>query len=282
LQVTVGLLYSSQLLVELCGKSAVQVSSFKDDFPTFEVSPGESVLAISTQCGWLDASGPTLKLTARGMALQQAAKGARQLRHQLQDIIENLHPAWSVSLRNGRQESVRGMPAEIRQCLQEAGLMQPPDDAIRTWWTRCATIGRFLHSLAKVDSGQEGELATISHERKRTGKEPYWQAFESNFAGYDVESVVEKDSMERLLIESKYTVNKFSQASFFLSRNEWQVAAEADHYVFHLWAAKPTLSLLVVPADRVAEHIPENRGKGNWKDVEILMSPFMDCKVEPL
>ncbi len=106
------------------------------------------------------------------------------------------------------------------------------------------------------------------------GVPPYWQGFESNFAGYDLLSQIDRGDHRRLLIEVKTSVSRVKDASFFVTRHEWDTALRSDHYLFHLWALKPSPNLLVVEAAELRPNIPADQGSGVWKQVWLQMAPF--------
>ena len=115
---------------------------------------------------------------------------------------------------------------------------------------------------------------TLTHERKRTQREPIWQGFESNLIGYDVLSVVDKRNNNLLLIEVKTSDTAQKLASFHISENEWQVSISSRNYIFHLWSLKPKPDLIIISPDQLEPHIPNNNGEGKWESAIIPFEVF--------
>ena len=113
------------------------------------------------------------------------------------------------------------------------------------------------------------------YEQIRTGKDPAWQAVESNLSGFDILSVVGEMDNRKLPIEVKTTSGTIGHGSFYISRNEWETGITSDYYNFHLWALGDiNPSLAVLDKADVAPHIPTNRGDGSWDAVEIPFAAF--------
>ena len=104
---------------------------------------------------------------------------------------------------------------------------------------------------------------------------PKWQAFETNFAGYDVLSVQNSGNPRHLKIEVKASVRRFREAFINVTEHEWITAqtAPAD-YTFYVWILTENEttqkhSLFIIPASEIAPHIPSNQGNGVWKQAAI-------------
>ena len=77
------------------------------------------------------------------------------------------------------------------------------------------------------------------------------------------------------LIEVNASKQPLESASFFVSENEWSVAAShLESYHFHLWLLGDRPILVDIPSREIAPHIPQNRDAGLWKSVEIPFSIF--------
>lgn len=102
------------------------------------------------------------------------------------------------------------------------------------------------------------------------GRDPLWQALESNAAGYDIPSWLDNQSPERLIIAVKCSVLPMDSAWIHITRNEWQTAATAQHAVFHIWSVRSNgRSLWVRSRDDLQNHIALNQGDGEWETVRI-------------
>jgi len=167
------------------------------------------------------------------------------------------------------------MPEPARQCLSEAGLTSsPPSNAAISWWDDLAAAarGRLADYMAKV--GREGERHSIAYEERRVGRKPYWQSIESNKSGFDLLSVTEINDEAELQIEVKASERPVPSASFHITRNEWEIATNASHYVFHLWSLITQQQLAVLSPAEIKDHIPIEQGRGQWETVVIPFSVF--------
>ena len=89
-------------------------------------------------------------------------------------------------------------------------------------------------------------------------------------AGYDIKSWRKKNGeIVPRLIESKKT----QQNRFFLSRNEFETAKKnRENYRLYYWTNKkenqPTKKFTY---EELKENTPEDKGQGNWTNVEITV-----------
>jgi hypothetical protein len=277
---SVGVLYSCHSFLELVRRSPIDSTAFPEMFQTFEVASATSILQVTQLCEWisLGANGE-IHLSSRGAEVLRAPSPDARLRVQLQHMVTAIHPPWLAVLTSGRREAERSLPPDARQCFREAGLLDGYDAAVIEWWDKAAGAARIMRDETKRDSGRIGERYSIAYETSRVGKEPYWQGFESNFAGYDLISQQSRSEDSRLLIEVKASFSRLKEARFFISRNEWDVATTSDSYLFHLWVLKPSPMLLVVPRDDVLRHIPGDQGDGQWKQAILPMTCFHSFEV---
>lgn len=277
---SVGVLYSCHSFLELIRKSPVTSAAFPEMFQTFEVATASSVLQATQVCEWvtLGARGE-VSISQRGMEVLDAGGSDARLRVQLRHMISSLQPPWVAALTSGRREAEKSLPPEAHQCFDEAGLLDGYNAATIEWWDTVAGVARLIKDSAKKDSGRLGERYSLAFEQDRVGVRPYWQGFESNFAGYDILSQHSRGDSRRLLIEVKACYARPIDGLFFLSRNEWDVATRSGQFVFHLWALRPAPRLFAVSPKTVVDHVPSDEGKGMWKQVVIPLSPFATCEV---
>jgi hypothetical protein len=273
---SVGILYAAQEFLEFVSKSPVLDLSFPDVFSTFSVASPRAVLELSQKCEWvrLNVTGK-LEITERGLQVLQGKYPEFILRIQIGHLIESYLPPWIPLLSRGRQEAQRYFPADVRQCFREANLFSEPTDEIVSWWDKYSKISRKTRRDSNLETGRRGEKLSIEHERWRTQREPFWQGLESNLAGYDVLSVVDAEDVRPLRIEVKTSNSVREVASFYLSRNEWQVATTSDNYVLHLWALQPKPFLTIISFSQLQDHVPTNQGDGMWESVSIPFSAFI-------
>jgi hypothetical protein len=97
---------------------------------------------------------------------------------------------------------------------------------------------------------------------------------ETAVSGFDVLSVVDGASSRLLKIEVKGSGMRKNEASFFVTRNEWNTAAKSPEFQFHLWLVRDDPKLFVVPASDVSSHIPKDMGSGQWKGAELFFRDF--------
>ncbi len=270
---SVGVLYSAQLFLEFVNTTPIKASDFPKIFNKFHVASPKYVLHTCLNCRWLTTNlDDYLILTSRGQEIIKSDTEIIRLRIQIKHLIDTLRPAWGSLLLYGRAESQKFFPSEVKQCFKEANLLDIYDDDVINWWDELAAIARGKQYDDKVEIGRIGEKLSFDYEKQRTGKEPFWQAIESNFSGYDILSILENGSNSPLMIEVKTCCSKSSEINFHISQNEWQVAEYSQAYVFHLWVLSTNPNLYIVQTNQMAKHIPVNKGKGIWELVQISLS----------
>ena len=132
-----------------------------------------------------------------------------------------------------------------------------------------------------MDVGRKGEKLSFEYETKRIGCYPKWIAIESNKLGYDIQSKLSKDIDSQLLIEVKASSDSAENAYFHVTINEWNVAEQADNYIFHIWLLEDGVPLLAkLDTEQIRKHIPSNNANGSWESVRIPYKSFIDSFVE--
>lgn len=276
---SVGVLYSTQSLLQIVHRGGLEVSNFATSFSRIEVADGNAVLALSQKCRWLriERNG-TIELTERGNFLRDIADPRACLREQLFDVIVAELPPWSRKLMYGRFEALKAMPDAARQCFSECELAEGFDEATVHWWDRAATSSRSERTRVNHEIGRCAEKLSLKFERTRTGADPFWQSVETSVAGFDVLSVTERDATAKLMIEVKGSSQHRNEASFYLSRNEWNTARHSKAYYFHLWLVHTVPILFVVPADELAPHVPTDGLSGHWETAQLFYRDFPQCE----
>ena len=272
---SVGVLYSTQSLLEVVAKGGVDTANFAASFARLGVADGSLVLETAQTCRWLQISDVgAIELTERGKALRAIPSAEACLREQLYDVLLAAPPPWSRKLYQGRLETLSAMPDDTKQCFKDCGLTDDTADHTVEWWDRAASTLRTGRARELNLTGRAAERLSLQYERDRTGHEPIWQGFETNRAGFDVLSVVAVGDQKRLKIEVKGSRMRKSEASFFVTRNEWNTATTSEHYEFHLWLVREAPKLFIVPASELAAHIPNDSGSGRWTGAELYFRDF--------
>ena len=125
-----------------------------------------------------------------------------------------------------------------------------------------------------LDVGRAAERLSIAYERERTGQEPIWQAIETNVAGFDVLSIIDASTRLKLKIEVKGSRMNKNEASFFVTRNEWNTAIKSTAFQFHLWLVRENAKLFVVAVPEMERHIPSDSGAGRWETAQLFFRDF--------
>ncbi len=235
--------------------------------------PPRDVLETAIALRWLEISAEGLLTpTVRGERALACDDDRLRMRSLVLDHIDAENPPWLQLASYGRRELLLQAPPGLRQVLVEAGLAYGDDADTVHFWDVLAARARGMRNAALTEIGRRGERLTIARERERIGSPPKWIALDSNAEGYDVLSQLSASDSRRLSIEVKATQQSHLSGSFHVSRNEWDFAGEALHHAFHLWDLSGTPPrLAVLSVEQIADHIPSDRGEGNW---ESAMIPF--------
>jgi len=266
---SVGLLYSTRDFLKLNTVSGMTPATFELYFKSFKYSTAEKILTVSFKCGWAKVNQQgNIEITERGHEIS-TFEYQPALLMQLEDLILNFNPPWASVLIKGRTEAKNFLPSDALQCFKECGLFgQLTDDLIR-FWDKLSLAYRNYSQKKMLEIGRAGEKLSFDHEYSRTGKIPLWQAVESNLAGFDLLSVNDKDNSQKLKIEVKATTSSIEYAKFHVTKNEWNTALASIDYIFHLWHINGTPKLYPVSLEKINNHIPSDKGDGDWESVEI-------------
>jgi hypothetical protein len=266
---SVGLLYSCRDFLKLNLETGMTPDGFKRYFQKFKYSTSENILGVSLKCGWVSITQEgTMKLTERGKHISfQEYKEA--LLFQIEDLILNFNPTWSAILQKGRTEARNFLPSDVRQCFSEAGLFEEINDELIHIWDRLALASRNYTQKRLTEIGRIGEKLSYDFELQRTGKKPIWQSIESNLSGFDLLSVQNAETNEKLQIEVKATTSTYEYAKLHLSRLEWETAVNSLNYIFHLWLLGTYNDLHSISVKKMEENIPLDCNDGQWESVKI-------------
>lgn len=275
---SVGQLYSAKQLLDWVAERQLAKSDM-NLFPRVLVCPAGDILNLSTRCGWVEVDlDGALKLSARGASIQKIDDFRLRLREQMQDIISREQPSWSKLFPKGRNETAKFVSSDVRQCLEEAGLLAVPVTAdIVAWWDEMSGLVRGIKTSVLAQTGRLGERLSLKYEEERTGKAPVWQSIESNLSGFDVLSCLSDSDGTPLQIEVKASESSLDYAQFHLTYNEWESATLARNYIFHLWLLGTSPRLASITVGQMEAHIPINSGDGVWESVRIPFGVFSEC-----
>jgi hypothetical protein len=280
--ITVGILYDAQKLMRTVNSSQVTTAELLASFRRLEVADLPLVLKLAQDCQWIELSHTdAIVLSTQGCRIHDMGNSALQLRYQLRDILSFVSPAWAKKIADGRSEALRVMPEAVRQIFSEADLLGEWTDDLVAWWDDIGLAARSRRNERNLRIGRSAERLSIEYEEQRTGRKPKWTCAETNYAGYDLLSVVARDERRPCAIEVKGSSLRLSEARFILSRNEWDVAEENSDYRLHLWLIRnqqqdALRDLRVVTSSQLATHVPTDRGVGEWSTVAIPFAPFWD------
>ena len=247
---------------------------FCASFKTFAVASASDVLELAQRCNWVALSvDGKMVVTNRGKVIIGAQSQEASLRVQMKHAIEVFQPAWAQRMRNGREEVRNYLPSEVRQCFDEAELMNEWNEEMIEWWDNLAQAARAKKNDELLLIGRKAERLSWERELTRTKSKPRWQSLESNFSGFDILSKVDETNASPLRIEVKGSTLRRKEAHFYVTRNEWKVAVTNGSYRFHLWllAHNPPM-LIEKDHTEILPHIPMDQGGGQWQNVQIKVS----------
>lgn len=270
---SVGILYSVQKFLRFISDNKLKTTEFYTAFNRYEATSSQIVLEVAESCNWiqLDLEG-NLSVTAKGNEILVQKDMLYALRVQLKHLIEKVKPSWSYLIHKGRKEAFQYFPADVKQCFKEAELINSYHKDVIKWWDILALAVRGQQLDTQLEIGRTGEELSIEYERNRVNKEPVWQSIESNLSGFDILSVVSLEDSTPLRIEVKASTNVSNSFTFYLTKNEWNVADTSKNYLFHLWVLSEHPDLYVIDKSDIAQHIPTNKGNGSWENIKITFT----------
>lgn len=191
-------------------------------------------------------------------------------------FIRFYRPLWMRNIPRGRRH-LTNAPRTAVQCLEQARLMKGHSEDVLDWWDSISFFVREIRGETTRDSGRKGESWSLSHELKRLNADPNSPtlipeivSLDDNTLGYDIRSFLEQDTPERLFIEVKASAQGHN---FFLTRNEWNVCQKNwDRFLLHHWII-PQKRLNVYRPEDLEQHVPEDRGTGQWTGIQITGLP---------
>ena len=279
---SVGVLYSIQEFLELVKVTPVKASEFPVFYKSFGVASSNQILktALSSQWVELDLT-DKLNVTPKGEEILNEKEFEERLRIQLYHLTILLKPSWSSVICYGREEAVKYFTSDVYQCFKEAGLLDSFSEDVVKWWDRLGSISRNLNNDYLLEIGRVGERLSIEFEKERTGVEPVWQSIDSSSSGYDLLSIKSANDNTPLMIEVKASTRNSKYIEFHISKNEWYIASlSRNRYIFHVWNLKPRQELYILSINDISQHIPEDKGFGEWESVVISLEKDFLSPVE--
>lgn len=267
---SVGILYSVQEFLKFVKQTPIKTTEFLSLFNRFKATSTSLVLEIAENSNWIKIEiDSNVSVTTKGEEVVSESNMRDALRIQLKHLIGDIKPSWSYLIHRGRKEAFQYFPVDVQQCFREAELTNSYEADVVKWWDMFATVARGKQQDTQLETGREGERLSLEYERNRTGKEPVWKSIDSNLAGYDILSIVDADNKTPLRIEVKTSTVRSSEFTFYVSKNEWNVAEGSSNYIFHFWVLGTTPELYIVDKSDIESSIPINKGNGIWENAKI-------------
>ena len=219
----------------------------------------------------------SIKLTNHGSLNLRCTDSKEILRNAILSYVKNKKPLWSKNIIFGRTKLLAFCNSSVYQVFVEAGLEKDITPDVLKFFDQLRDAVQLFNSENKTLIGRLGEELSLDYEENRTKQKPVWIALEDNCAGYDILSISNDSEKAPLQIEVKTSIRD-NGAAFYLTRNEWNVAEKSKNYHFHFWYIDKSNEVLFYHCDKteVAEHIPFDKGTGQWQEVYILFSIFKD------
>ena len=271
MQFSPGILQGSMALLDILSRRALTV-------PELHAVGGSSVgsaIDAAFFLRWMSVNPEGVAVpTPEGERVRLVEGYEQRLRQAILDYIDAAAPAWVQTATFGRKRLISFAGNQIGQVFLEAGLVDGTDEAVVAFWDALAARARGQKDDRLNAIGREGERLSLAYECQRTGKVPKWVAIDNNDDGYDILSVVSAEDHRKQSIEVKASTLGL-RGSFFLTRNEWDRALEAEQHAFHLWSLEePAPMLAVVRLESMNPHIPTDRGQGEWRVVNVPLVAF--------
>ncbi|OZV10839.1 hypothetical protein CIW83_18105 [Tissierella sp. P1] len=268
---SVGVLYSSHNLLDEINKDIINDISFLKSYKKYIVANSKDIFDVSLKCSWITISNMNIRLTKRGFEILQASSTVDKLRLQLIDLVCYFRPSWAMSIPYGRKEALHFMPIDVKQCFEEANLVDNYSEDTIEWWDKLSSIIKGFYDDELLKIGRIGEKLSIEYEFNRTGHLPKWMSIETNICGYDLLSCISRENRLSQLIEVKTCSN--SSKEIHISNNEWNTAISSENYIFHIWFLnnKSEPKLIILKPDELQKNIPKNMGSGEWGSVKIYI-----------
>lgn len=203
-------------------------------------------------------------------------KTPAEIRIWLDAWMQFRRPNWISAFPYGRNRALQVIPEITHQCFRVAGLLDSTlsADAVR-WWDAWASVARSDADARKLQQGRRYEMRSLALEteflrRQGLEKEAEWTSLNDNSAGYDIRSFRSRDGILRdHFIEVKSSL--YSE-SFFITRNEWEVAKTyREKYEIQFWRPE-TDRPQVIAFDSLNQSVPMDTRCGCWEIAKISVN----------
>jgi hypothetical protein len=269
-----GVLYRAQQFLDLVSSGKVSTGEFRQFYPNFHQISSAHILDLAQALSWIRVS-ETIELSTSGLTILKEDGPVRRLRRQLRDVLLFQPPSWAGLLPRGRKALLHFGGMDTIQCFQAAELLTEADPEVAAWWDDVSRPFFELSHASRIETGRRGEWLTIQREEARVSVRPEWTSLDNPLAPYDVLSVVQRNSDDKLFIEVKTSQAAWDEASFFLSRSEWNFLSSRMNTLLHLWSvARDSPVLAIVNLPQLGGHIPLDQGEGEWQNVEVPFRVF--------
>lgn len=247
---------ATRLVLERSGLSQSELSAIVWQQSLARRELVDEVLESCLTSGWL-------RIDGRGVSVGVVAERLRDqelrypdepaYRELLFAYMQTLRPAWSTMLTLSRPEFRSCLSPTVDECFEAASLWRGHDPDVALWWDRAADLCQRWSAEYRQQLGTRAEQLTLAHERCRLQADGLehlldgirWVATEDSSAGFDVASHLGGHSnalggkpTDALRIEVKAMAGSARhEIRFYLTRNEWRVAAQNPaSYLFYIWA----------------------------------------------
>jgi hypothetical protein len=263
-------------VLRLAQEHPMSLQRLRSELPRHGRLDNNALLELIQALGWIRTNDLGIAVIApAGDRILSLMSGPQRLRRALLDYVEVVRPPWTMLALDGRKKTLGFAPIEFGQSMTEAYLAEGYDDEVIEFWDRLAAIARGQQDIKLSSIGRDGERLSLAFEKRRTGRDPIWRSIESNADGYDVMSVVSSEDHAQRQIEVKASTIGLA-GSLHLTRNEWDSTDTMVHHTFHLWDLNnmnsPKLAIIARPL--MGEHVPKDKGRGTWREVEIPFREF--------
>lgn len=239
-------------------------------------------LDFAEQCGLITIQSHIISFTPDGVSIMSKFNND-SLSHEVWRLMLKMYilrsrPSWASLIPSGRKEAYIFMSNDEKRCFVEAGLMDVPNHDIVVWWDEISSYVRKNQDESLLANGRLGEELTIEYEKKRTGALPLWQSIDSNKTGFDIISIKDRNNSNPIYIEVKCSTKGMREASFFITRHEWEIASVSNsisEHLFYLWSViDKQYRLAILTIENLRIHLPIDMGEGRWTEANLKFDLF--------
>tara|TARA_Y100001970_G_C14171075_1_gene824181 strand:- start:83 stop:943 length:861 start_codon:yes stop_codon:yes gene_type:complete len=199
----------------------------------------------------------------------------------LENLLRHSNPPWLYDITKGIETAKLNMPDNFVKIFDTFHLFNQKRREVIVWWNNMKQLRRSRDEFKLSKIGLEGEFAIIDFEFKRIGKMPEHCSINDDSLGYDILSFKSKEDETKIMIEVKNSTSETLR--FFITKNEFNKCENfKDKYLIYLIdsSTDKDLILYIFNWEVLNNHIPKNKGLGQWTSIEIKPnSKFLnECK----